>query len=92
MNTEMDNLQNADGEQLPKPATTNDSNTESYKTEELTNQEKISDISFKDYETFSFDVLINEAKNLLSKKAIKYKIILAYYNRFLKMMIFFIVS
>ena len=55
MNTEMDNLQNADGEQLPKPATTNDSNTESYKTEELTNQEKISDISFKDYETFSFD-------------------------------------
>ncbi|STD55772.1 DUF349 domain-containing protein [Empedobacter falsenii] len=67
MNTEMDNLQNADGEQLPKPATTNDSNTESYKTEELTNQEKISDISFKDYETFSFDVLINEAKNLLSK-------------------------
>ena len=63
----MDNLQNADGEQLPKPATTNDSNTESYKTEELTNQEKISDISFKDYETFSFDVLINEAKNLLSK-------------------------
>ena len=67
MNTEMDNLQNADGEQLPKPATTNDSNTESYKTEELTNQEKISDISFKDYEKFSFDVLINEAKNLLSK-------------------------
>lgn len=67
MNTEMDNLQNADGEQLPKPATTNHSNTESYKTEELTNQEKISDISFKDYETFSFDVLINEAKNLLSK-------------------------
>lgn len=67
MNTEMDNLQNADGEQLPKPANTNDSNTESYKTEELTNQEKISDISFKDYETFSFDVLINEAKNLLSK-------------------------
>ncbi|MFV0219532.1 DUF349 domain-containing protein [Empedobacter falsenii] len=67
MNTEMDNLQNADGEQLPKPATTKDSNTESYKTEELTNQEKISDISFKDYETFSFDVLINEAKNLLSK-------------------------
>ncbi len=67
MNTEMDNLQNADGEQLPKPATTNDSNTESYKTVELTNQEKISDISFKDYETFSFDVLINEAKNLLSK-------------------------
>lgn len=67
MNTEMDNLQNADGEQLPKPATTNHSNTESYKTEESTNQEKISDISFKDYETFSFDVLINEAKNLLSK-------------------------
>ena len=67
MNTEMDNLQNADGEQLPKPATTNDSNTESYKTVELTNQEKISDISFKDYEKFSFDVLINEAKNLLSK-------------------------
>ena len=67
MNTEMDNLQNADGEQLPKPATTNDTNTESYKTEELTNQEKISDISFKDYEKFSFDVLINEAKNLLSK-------------------------
>ncbi len=63
----MDNLQNADGEQLPKPATTNDSNTESYKTVELTNQEKISDISFKDYEKFSFDVLINEAKNLLSK-------------------------
>lgn len=63
----MDNLQNADGEQLPKPATTNHSNTESYKTEESTNQEKISDISFKDYETFSFDVLINEAKNLLSK-------------------------
>ncbi|MFV0143193.1 MULTISPECIES: DUF349 domain-containing protein [Empedobacter] len=67
MNTEMDNLQNADGEQLPKPANTNDSNTESYKTVELTNQEKISDISFKDYEKFSFDVLINEAKNLLSK-------------------------
>ena len=67
MNTEMDNLQNADGEQLPKPATTNHSNTESYKTEESTNQEKISDISFKNYETFSFDVLINEAKNLLSK-------------------------
>ena len=63
----MDNLQNADGEQLPKPATTNHSNTESYKTVELTNQEKISDISFKDYEKFSFDVLINEAKNLLSK-------------------------
>lgn len=63
----MDNLQNADGEQLPKPANTNDSNTESYKTVELTNQEKISDISFKDYEKFSFDVLINEAKNLLSK-------------------------
>ncbi|MFV0166848.1 DUF349 domain-containing protein [Empedobacter falsenii] len=67
MNTEMDNLQNADGEQSPKPANTNDSNTESYKTVELTNQEKISDISFKDYEKFSFDVLINEAKNLLSK-------------------------
>ncbi|WP_313097417.1 DUF349 domain-containing protein [Empedobacter sp.] len=67
MNTEMDNLQNADGEQLPKPANTNDYNTESYKTVELTNQEKISDISFKDYEKFSFDVLINEAKNLLSK-------------------------
>ncbi len=63
----MDNLQNADGEQLPKPANTNDYNTESYKTVELTNQEKISDISFKDYEKFSFDVLINEAKNLLSK-------------------------
>lgn len=67
MNTELDNLQNADGEQLPKSASTNDSTKETYKTEELTNQEKISDISFKDYETFSFDVLINEAKNLLSK-------------------------
>lgn len=67
MNTELDNLQNADGEQLPKSATTNNSNTETYKTEELVNQEKVSDISFKDYETFSFDVLINEAKNLLSK-------------------------
>ena len=67
MNTEMDNLQNADGEQLPKSAPTNDSNTETYKTEESSNQEKINDISFKDYETFSFDVLINEAKNLLSK-------------------------
>ncbi|CAM3408919.1 DUF349 domain-containing protein [Empedobacter stercoris] len=67
MNTELDNLQNADGEQLPKSATTNNSNTETYKAEELVNQEKVSDISFKDYETFSFDVLINEAKNLLSK-------------------------
>ncbi|WP_334124860.1 DUF349 domain-containing protein [Empedobacter brevis] len=67
MNTEMDNLQNADGKQLPKSAPTNDSNTETYKTEESSNQEKINDISFKDYETFSFDVLINEAKNLLSK-------------------------
>ena len=67
MNTELDNLQNADGEQLPKSAPTNNSNTETYKTEELANQEKVSDISFKDYETFSFDVLINEAKNLLSK-------------------------
>ncbi|WP_353097046.1 DUF349 domain-containing protein [Empedobacter brevis] len=67
MNTEMDNLQNADGEQLPKSAPTNDSSTETYKTEESSNQEKINDISFKDYETFSFDVLINEAKNLLSK-------------------------
>lgn len=67
MNTEMDNLQNADGEQLPKSAPINDSNTETYKTEELTNQENVNNISFKDYETFSFDVLINEAKNLLSK-------------------------
>lgn len=67
MNTELDNLQNADGEQLPKSATTNTSNTETYKTEELVNQEKVNNISFKDYETFSFDVLINEAKNLLSK-------------------------
>jgi hypothetical protein len=67
MNTEMDNLHNADGEQEAKPVSTNDFGTESYKTEETVNQEKISDISFKDYETFSFDVLINEAKNLLSK-------------------------
>ena len=71
MNTEMDNLHNADGEQQPQPVSTNDNITESYKTEDAVNQEKISDISFKDYETFSFDVLINEAKNLLSKHSVQ---------------------
>ncbi|MEG1200259.1 MAG: DUF349 domain-containing protein, partial [Algoriella sp.] len=67
----MDNLHNADGEQQPQPVSTNDNITESYKTEDAVNQEKISDISFKDYETFSFDVLINEAKNLLSKHSVQ---------------------
>ena len=71
MNTELDNLQNADGEQQSKSVSTNDFTTESYKTEEAVSQEKISDISFKDYETFSFDVLINEAKNLLSKHSVQ---------------------
>lgn len=71
MNTEMDNLHNADGEQQSQPVSTNDNSTESYKTEETVNQEKVSDISFKDYETFSFDVLINEAKNLLGKHSVQ---------------------
>ena len=71
MNTEMDNLQNADGEKQANQVSTNALNTESYKTEETTQQQKSTDISFKDYETFSFDVLINEAKTLLSKHPVQ---------------------
>lgn len=67
MSTEMDNLHNADGENQSKPISTSNSENESYKTEETNSNEKESQISLKDYETFSFDVLINEAKTLLSK-------------------------
>lgn len=68
MITEMDNLHNADGENNSNYSSTNDSSTESYKTDESNNsQEKKNEISLKDYDTFSFDVLIDEAKNLLSK-------------------------
>lgn len=68
MITEMDNLHNADGENNSNNSSTNDSSTESYKTDESNNsQEKKNEISLKDYDTFSFDVLIDEAKNLLSK-------------------------
>ncbi|WP_333662169.1 DUF349 domain-containing protein [Chishuiella changwenlii] len=67
MNTEMDNLHNADGENNSNESTKNDLNTESYKTNESNNQEESNEITLKDYDTFSFDVLIDEAKNLLSK-------------------------
>jgi len=67
MNTEMDNLHNADGENNSNESSKNDLNTESYKTNESNNQEESNEITLKDYDTFSFDVLIDEAKNLLSK-------------------------
>lgn len=67
MNTEMDNLHDADGENNSKNSSAKDLNTESYKTDESNNQEEKNEISLKDYDTFSFDVLIDEAKNLLSK-------------------------
>lgn len=71
MNTDMDNLHNADGENLSKPISTSNSENESYKTEESNNNENETKISLKDYENFSFDVLIDEAKNLLSKHPVQ---------------------
>jgi len=59
MSIELDNLHNADGNNL--------TNNESYKLSENQNNEQSDVIERKDYETFGFDVLIDEAKNLLNK-------------------------
>lgn len=67
MTIELDNLPGADGEKTPKDTNTQESTVETYKTNELQELKPESDILVKDYGTFSFDVLIDEAKNLLNK-------------------------
>ena len=59
MSIEMDNLQAADGQNL--------SNNESYKLNENQSQKSENVIESKDYDSFNFEVLIDEAKNLLNK-------------------------
>ena len=66
MNIEMDNLHSADGQNL-SPNTSTDSNIESYKVSENQDAKQDVVIEKKDYESFGFDVLIDEAKNLLNK-------------------------
>ena len=63
MSTEMDNLQSADGQNF----STTDQNIESYKSDENSESKNENAIEFKDYESFNFDVLIDEAKNLINK-------------------------
>lgn len=66
MNIEMDNLQSADGENtISNPAI--EQNIESYKLNENQDFKPKNEIEKKDYESFGFDVLIDEAKNLINK-------------------------
>ena len=66
MNIEMDNLHTADGENTSSNATT-EQNVESYKVNENQDFKPKNEIERKDYESFGFDVLIDEAKNLINK-------------------------
>lgn len=66
MSIEMDNLHSADGQNLANN-TSNDLNNESYKVSENNDTKQEIVIEKKDYNTFGFDVLIDEAKNLLNK-------------------------
>lgn len=61
MNTELDNLLTADGQNF----STN--TNESYKISENNEQKNEDFIENKNYESFNFEVLIDEAKNLLNK-------------------------
>ena len=63
MSTEMDNLQPADGQNFSHT----DQNNESYKLNENHDSKNENTIETKDYESFNFDVLIDEAKNLINK-------------------------
>jgi len=63
MSTEMDNLQPADGQDLP----TNNQMIESYKLNENKDHKSENIVETKDYESFNYDVLIDEAKNLINK-------------------------
>lgn len=66
MNIEMDNLHSADGNNYSSnPA--NEQNNESYKVSENKEHKQENVIEAKDYESFGFDVLIDEAKNLINK-------------------------
>lgn len=62
----MDNLHSADGQNLANN-TSNDLNNESYKLSENNDTKQEAVIERKDYNSFGFDVLIDEAKNLLNK-------------------------
>lgn len=66
MSIEMDNLHSADGQNLANN-TSNDLNNESYKLSENNDTKQEAVIERKDYNSFGFDVLIDEAKNLLNK-------------------------
>lgn len=66
MSIEMDNLHSADGQNLENN-TSNDLNNESYKLSENNDTKQEAVIERKDYNSFGFDVLIDEAKNLLNK-------------------------
>lgn len=66
MSIEMDNLQSADGKNLSS-STNNDQNNESYKLSENQQHKSENVIERKNYESFGFDVLIDEAKNLINK-------------------------
>lgn len=66
MSIEMDNLHPADGQNLASNLS-NDQNNESYKLSENNDSKQDIVIEKKDYESFGFDVLIDEAKNLLNK-------------------------
>lgn len=66
MSIEMDNLHSADGQNLANN-TSNDLNNESYKLRENNDTKQEAVIERKDYNSFGFDVLIDEAKNLLNK-------------------------
>lgn len=63
MSIELDNLHSADGQNL----SSNDHNNESYKLSENNDTKQEVVIEKKDYDSFGFDVLIDEAKNLLNK-------------------------
>lgn len=66
MNIEMDNLQPADGNNLSSNAA-NQSTNESYVLNENQDYKSEDVIERKDYESFGFEVLIDEAKNLINK-------------------------
>lgn len=66
MSIEMDNLQPADGNNLSSNAANQTSN-ESYILSENQNHKQNDEIERKDYESFDFEVLIDEAKNLINK-------------------------
>lgn len=70
MTIELDNLPGADGENTPQDKNLQESNVETYKTNDNEAVKAENEIPVKEYATFSFDVLIDEAKDLLNKHAV----------------------